>query len=29
MFDDLWTGAHPELARGMLRAASTWDPFQP
>jgi hypothetical protein len=29
LFDDLWAGAHPELARGMLRAASTWDPFQP
>lgn len=29
LFDDLWAGAHPELARGMLRAASAWDPFQP
>jgi hypothetical protein len=29
LFDDLWAGAHPDLAHGMLRAASTWDPFQP
>jgi hypothetical protein len=29
LFDDLWAGAHPDLARGMLRAASSWDPFAP
>jgi hypothetical protein len=29
LFDDLWADAHPDLARGMLRAASSWDPFAP
>ncbi len=29
LFDDLWAAAHPDLARGMLRAASSWDPFAP
>ncbi len=29
LFDDLWAAAHPDLARGMVRAASGWDPFAP
>ncbi len=29
LFDYLWAAAHPDLARGMLRAASSWDPFAP
>jgi hypothetical protein len=29
LFDDVWAATHPDLARGMLRAASSWDPFTP
>jgi hypothetical protein len=29
LFDDLWAAAHPDLALGILRAASGWDPFAP
>jgi uncharacterized protein (TIGR02996 family) len=29
LFDDLWAGAHSDLARSMVRYASRWDPLSP
>jgi hypothetical protein len=29
VFDDLWAGAHPDLANALLRYARTWDVLSP